>query len=200
MDARPHRTFLELAPEFPSGPRDGGGCLCVIERHPGGEVCRMSCEIIVSRLSRTVPARQGGVMKSFRLSPGRGTLLAATALGSALAACVGAPQAQAQFACTNFNTGTASGATAAGGANVACGTGANASGGTGSRNTAIGTSDASGGTLANPSTNVATGDFARASGNGSNNTASGGAANAIGDFSVNTATGNGSFASGNTSG
>ena len=42
---------------------------------------------------------RGGVMNSFRLSSARGILLAATALGSVLAAAIGVPQAQAQFVC-----------------------------------------------------------------------------------------------------
>jgi len=71
----------------------------------------------------------------------RGTLLAATALGFALAACVGTPQAQAQFVCIGNADGAAvgnglagtsasgQGATAAGSPNnVACGPNANASG------------------------------------------------------------------------
>jgi trimeric autotransporter adhesin len=109
-------------------------------------------------------------MNSFRLSPMRGTLLAATALGSVLAAFVGAPQAQAQFVCIGNATGTltppgtADGAlaTAAGGlpqANNACGSNANASG-TNSDNTAIGNSANASGPF---SRNTALGTFSNAS-------------------------------------
>jgi trimeric autotransporter adhesin len=135
-------------------------------------------------------------MSSFQLSPARGTLLAATALGFVLAACVGVPQAQAQFVCVgNLDgatvgpaTASGAGATATGGAtnNVACGTSANA-GGVSGNNTATGNSANASGDF---SRNTATGFLANASGAESNNTATGFSANASGNSnSRNTATG-----------
>jgi hypothetical protein len=140
-------------------------------------------------------------MNFFRLI--RGTLLAATALGCVLMACIGIPQAQAQFVCGGSPTGNppqfGALATAAGGNNLACGPFANASGNsvTAGINTAIGGgTNASGGTVANPSNNTATGGNADAHGTGSGNTATGQNSNASGDSSFNTATGQNSNASG----
>ncbi len=156
-------------------------------------------------------------MHAFQLSRMHWMLLAATALGSVLAASIGVPPAQAQFVCGGSLTGgepqSGAGATVTVfSGSVACGPSADASGtsalntaigvaanasGDASRNTAIGNSaNASGGVGALISSNTATGVGANASGTSSNNTATGVFANASGDSSSNTAIGNSANASG----
>jgi hypothetical protein len=122
---------------------------------------------------------------------------ATMALVVAVACCVGAPQAQAQFVCGGSADGSepqdgARATAAVGVSNFACGTNANASSGTTvGANTAVGTnanaSDTNTGT--DSSSNVATGFQANASGNISSNTATGPGANASGDNGINTANG-----------
>lgn len=176
-------------------------------------------------------------MRSFWLLSSFVTRLVAATLGLVLATCLfEVPSAHAQFVCVGNATGatvapaTASGAgaTAANsGANVACGTNANASGlnsfntstgfdadasGAGSFNAAYGgNSNASGAGSTNTamgenaqaqgagSGNTATGTTALASGVGSNNTATGFQSNATGDGSRNTAIGVSANAAGNGS-
>jgi hypothetical protein len=121
-------------------------------------------------------------------------LQAAAVVGLALIVGLGAPPANAQFVCDNDLGGEfGEGATAAGGANnVACGTGANASGAN-SGNTAFGRNAIA---VGDGSGNTASGNTANASGNSGNNTASGTLANASGNSSSNTASGFGAVASG----
>jgi trimeric autotransporter adhesin len=156
---------------------------------------------LVCFLYAFVTLGRGGVMKSLHLSSVRGTLLAATALGSVLAASIGVPPAQAQFVCGGSTAGgepqTGAGADATGSAgNVACGPLANASG-ISFGNTATGfQANASGNASAS---NIATGFQADASGDGSRNIATGTSANASGSGptgSFNIATGTNSNASG----
>ena len=72
----------------------------------------------------------------FRLSAVRATILTGTALGCVVAACIGAPQAQAQFVCIGNPDGAlvppgaafGFGATATGISTMACGTFAAATG------------------------------------------------------------------------
>src|SRR5262249_60274579 len=88
----------------------------------------------------------------------RATLLTATALGCVVAACIGAPQARAQFVCFGLtpNNGVllGAGAEAAGDGSMACGTFANATGvfatatGTFATATGFAASAAGGGSLA----------------------------------------------------
>jgi hypothetical protein len=148
-----------------------------------------------------------GAFMHFRLSSARATFAAASALGCLLTACLGIPQAQAQFVCVDQTIST-HGSTASGGSNVACGITANATGaasanvalgalaiasGANSRNVAIGTVALSAG---NGSNNIATGWFSDASGDGSNNIATGNTAIASGAGSNNIAIGNSANASG----
>ena len=143
-------------------------------------------------------------MKSAHLTAARGTILAATALGSVLAVCVGTPQAQAQFVCIGNATGATVGPATANGAsatadlgpdNFACGVNANASG-SASHNTATGFSANASGDM---SFNTATGDSANASGTFGGNTATGFGANASGIGGRNIATGFSANASGDRS-
>src|SRR5262249_46972823 len=73
-----------------------------------------------------------GEAMRIRTKIARATLLPATALGSVVAACIGAPQARAQFVCFGLtpNNGVllGAGAEAAGDGSMACGTFANATG------------------------------------------------------------------------
>jgi len=124
-------------------------------------------------------------------------LVAATALGFVLAACIGVPQAQAQFVCGGSATGDEpqAGAGAMAGPspnNVACGTSADASG-PGSANTATGSGANASGALA---ANIATGSGANASGGGSRNIAIGSGATATGGRSSAIAIGSGATATG----
>jgi trimeric autotransporter adhesin len=134
----------------------------------------------------------------------RATLLTATALGCVVAACIGAPQARAQFVCIGtFNGGLAlgAGAVATGDGSSACGTFANA---TGVFATATGTFATANGFAASAAggDSLAQGTFATATGAGS--FANGQNATAIGGFStangINaTALGQSSLALGNAS-
>ena len=119
------------------------------------------------------------VCMKFRSSVVRATLLIATALGCVVAACIGAPQAQAQFVCVGNPNGAVvppgpangDGATATGISTMACGSGANA---TGDFATATGTVAAATGLAA-----TATGESSLANGTRANATGAG--ANAIGE-------------------
>src|SRR5262249_22855769 len=134
----------------------------------------------------------------------RATLLTATALGCVVAACIGAPQARAQFVCIGtFNGGLAlgAGAEATGDGSSACGTFANA---TGVLATATGTFATANGFAASAAggESLAQGTFANATGAGS--FANGQNATALGGFStangINaTALGQSSLALGNAS-
>jgi autotransporter adhesin len=137
----------------------------------------------------------------FGLSSARATFVAASALGSVLAACIGPPQAQAQFVCIGNATGTTTPPGPADGAgatltilgnNVACGPSANAVGANGT-NEALGASANASGNVA---TNVAVGASANASGNLGGNTAIGFKADASGIGSNNVAIGNQANANG----
>jgi hypothetical protein len=110
----------------------------------------------------------------FRSSAVRATLLTATALGCVVAACIGAPQAQAQFVCIGTVGGAVvidTGATATGDSSMACGPFANA---TGVFATATGFNATANGLAA-----TATGENSLANGTRANATGAG--ANAIGE-------------------
>src|SRR5262245_61677922 len=114
---------------------------------------------------------------NFRSSAARSMLLTATALGCVVAACMGAPQAQAQFVCDGTFNGVfvggagATATTATGGPSMACGPFANA---TGDFATATGAN-----ATANGLATTATGENSLANGIRANATGAG--ANAIGE-------------------
>ena len=118
------------------------------------------------------------VCMKFRSSVVRATLLTATALGCVVAACIGAPQAQAQFVCVgtvdngvSLTTAGATATTATGGPATACGPNATA---TGDFATAISSAATANGLAA-----TATGENSLANGIRANATGAG--ANAIGE-------------------
>src|SRR6267378_2731482 len=107
----------------------------------------------------------------------------------AVALCLGTAPVKAQFVCAGNNETTANGDGAialVSPGNFACGTNANAVGGGGATNTAIGNNSVAHGFA---SANTASGFAADASGQLSFNTATGAGADAHGDSSANTATG-----------
>jgi trimeric autotransporter adhesin len=122
----------------------------------------------------------------FRLSAVRATLLTSTALGCVVAACIGTPQAQAQFVCIGNTNGapvppgaaSGDGATATGISTMACGTGATATG------------DFATATSANATANglaaTATGENSLASGTRANATGAGSIANGENSTSIGT--------------
>src|SRR5215510_35118 len=150
-----------------------------------------------------MPGTPGEAMR-IRHKIARATLLTATALGCVVAACIGAPQARAQFVCIGtFNGGLAlgAGAEATGDGSSACGTFATA---VGVFATATGTFATANGFAASAAggDSLAQGTFATATGAGS--FANGQNATALGGFStangINaTARGQSSLALGNAS-
>jgi len=126
-----------------------------------------------------VPGTRGEAMRihvcmKFRSSVVRATLLTATALGCMVAACIGAPQAQAQFVCDGTVNGVfvgGAGATATGDPSMACGPFAMA---TGDFTTATSANATATGLAA-----TATGENSLADGTRANATGAG--ANAIGE-------------------
>ena len=118
----------------------------------------------------------------------------------AVALCLGTAPVKAQFVCAGNNETTANGDGAialVSPGNFACGTNANAVGGGGATNTAIGNNSVAHGFA---SANTASGFAADASGQLSFNTATGAGADAHGDNSRNTANGQKANASGADSG
>src|SRR5882672_4056411 len=118
----------------------------------------------------------------------------------AVALCLGTAPVKAQFVCAGNTPGTAGGDGASAlvsPGNFACGTNANAVGGGGATNTAIGNNSVAHGFA---SANAASGFAADASGQLSSNTATGEHADAHGDNSRNTANGQKANASGADSG
>src|SRR6267378_2252325 len=114
----------------------------------------------------------------------------------AVALCLGTAPVKAQFVCAGNNETTANGDGAialVSPGNFACGTNANAVGGGGATNTAIGNNSVAHGFA---SANTASGFAADASGQLSFNTATGAGADAHGDSSANTASGFAANASG----
>jgi hypothetical protein len=117
----------------------------------------------------------------------------------AVALCLGTAPVKAQFVCAGNNETTANGDGAialVSPGNFACGTNANAVGGGGATNTAIGNNSVAHGFA---SANTASGFAADASGQLSFNTATGAGADAHGDSSANTATGEHADAHGDNS-
>src|SRR5215831_8859621 len=146
----------------------------------GGQTCATARLLGTARgadMKTGMPRTPGEAMRihicmKFRSSVVRATLFTATALGCVVAACIGAPQAQAQFVCFGIEAGVVGFAgTATGGSSMACGPNARA---TDDFATATGTFAAATGLAA-----TATGESSLANGTRANATGAG--ANAIGE-------------------